>query len=158
MILYVLRHGEAEPKNASIRDEERRLSPSGTAQLRKTLSFAKHIGARIDRVISSPLVRAKESSQIAAEVLGIKEILVSNSLEPESEPSMIYSELSKWNENDSMALVTHQPLVTNFLQDLLGIEINMNLQTGSLARVDVEGHPSSGSGTLVYLLSGKIQT
>ncbi|MCL5067509.1 MAG: phosphohistidine phosphatase SixA [Thaumarchaeota archaeon] len=157
MILYVLRHGEAEPKSSSKRDEERRLSPAGTNQLRKTLSFAKKIGASIDRVISSPLVRAKESSEIAAEVLQASEVLVSNSLEPESAPSEVYSELSKWNQDDRFALVTHQPLVSNLLQDLLGVELNVNMQTGSLARVDVQGYPSSGSGTLVYLLSGETQ-
>ncbi|MDG7001001.1 MAG: hypothetical protein JRN15_18050, partial [Nitrososphaerota archaeon] len=99
--------------------------------------------------------RAKESSKVVAEVLQAKEILVSNSLEPESTPTEVYDELSKWSLNDKVALVTHQPLVSNLLQDLLGIEVNVNIKAGSLARIDVQGYPKSSSGTLVYLFSAE---
>ncbi|MCL5067054.1 MAG: phosphohistidine phosphatase SixA [Thaumarchaeota archaeon] len=155
MIVYLLRHGEAEPKSSSKRDEERRLSPEGILQLRKTLNLAKHLDASVDRVISSPVLRAKESSEIVAEMLQAKEMLVSNSLEPESTPSEVYDELSKCSLNDKVALVTHQPLFSNLLQDLLGIEVNVNMKAGSLARIDVQGYPKSSSGTLVYLFSAE---
>lgn len=154
LILYIVRHGEAEPKNGSIRDEQRRLSPLGSKQLRNTLGLVKQMNARIDRVISSPLQRAKDSSDIVAELFLVRDTIIADSLEPESTPSEVYNDLSRWNPKDSMALVTHQPLVTTLLQDLLGVNLNVDMKPASVARVDIENYLGTGAGRLVYLFSG----
>ena len=72
MIIYILRHGEAEAKSSQKMDEERRLTSFGKSQLRKSLVIAKEIGTRVDLILSSPLVRARETAEIAKEIFNVE--------------------------------------------------------------------------------------
>jgi phosphohistidine phosphatase len=153
MILYILRHGEAEPKGKKP-DEERALSQKGSERLERTLKLAKSAGVDASRILSSPLLRAKQSAEIASRVFGVSQVIISNSLEPESTPAEVYLELQDAKDNAGIILVSHQPLVSQLLSDLLGSGTNMAMSTGAIARVDVKGHPETGEGTLVFLIPG----
>lgn len=156
MILYILRHGEAEPKSGVKRDEERKLTQIGVQQVQKTVGLAKVMRARVDSIVSSPLARAKQTSKIVAGMLEVNQTRISNALEPESSPSEIYSELSSFRPQDNLALVTHQPLVSKLLSEWLGADLNIDMQPGSLARIDFSEYPKARTGNLIYLLSGSL--
>ncbi|MHB8566467.1 MAG: phosphohistidine phosphatase SixA [Nitrososphaerales archaeon] len=156
MKLYVMRHGEAEPKNSSIQDEDRHLTKEGRERVKSNLLLAKNnIAMELDVAISSPYTRAQETARLAADVFQLEKIIIEASLEPTTAPYEIYAMLSRIDatSSKSILIISHQPLVTNLLSDLLGSS-RISMSTGSLAKIVINGEASSGSGALVWLLPG----
>jgi phosphohistidine phosphatase SixA len=60
MHVYVVRHGEAAPGEP---DELRRLTPNGREQARRLRA---ELGTSFDAVLSSPLLRARETAELVA--------------------------------------------------------------------------------------------
>jgi phosphohistidine phosphatase len=150
MIIYLLRHGEAEKQGIGS-DANRALTISGREQVKRACEIAKLIGARPDIFICSPLQRAMQSAEIARQVLNPgAEIIADNYLEPESEPGEIYPALSK--SLNEVLLVSHMPLLKNFIWDILGCQLNLEMKPGTMSRVDTPNSPTSGSGCLIWLI------
>ncbi len=152
MIIYIARHGEAEPKSSSKPDEARSITDSGAGQVRRIFTLARQWGAIVDLILSSPILRAKQSAEIASSIFGLKGFQVMNSLEPTMTPYEVYADLSKLESDKRVILVSHQPLVSSLVSDLLGSDAKIAMPTSSLARIDTDGHPWNGNGTLVFLL------
>jgi phosphohistidine phosphatase len=159
MTLYVMRHGEAERTSESPEknDASRRITKEGSEVVRKVAEFAKSLGAKPDLFVSSPLVRAKQSTEIAKAILNPKgEVRIDNCLEPEGDVSDVYAMLSKLKGVESVMLVTHLPLLGLLIRDLLDWHVerkNLDMEPGSLMRIDSKKtRPKSKSGDLVWLL------
>jgi phosphohistidine phosphatase len=60
MHVYVVRHAEAAPGEP---DQLRRLTPNGRAQARR---LGEELGTSFDAVLSSPLLRARETAELVA--------------------------------------------------------------------------------------------
>jgi phosphohistidine phosphatase len=164
MVLYVMRHGEAETRAESPEksDVSRRITSEGTNQVRRACELAKMLGAKPDLFISSPLVRAKQSAEIAKQVLNpTAELRIDNCLEPEADVDDAYAVLSKLKGMESAMLVTHLPLLGLLIRDLLDWHVerkNLDMDPGSIMRIDSKKtRPKSKSGDLVWLIP-QIQT
>lgn len=161
LILYFLRHGQAQPKASFAGDEDRVLTSEGAAKVRKVLSIAKYTyGVEIDRILSSPYKRALESAEIAKEVLkpNKPKIILDEALVPEKSPYEVYSFLSKqkFGPADRVLVVSHQPSIGETISDLIGSNASMGFAPGSMARIDIGGELQSKSGTLVWLISSEV--
>lgn len=152
MLLLIMRHGEAEAKA----EGERYLTKFGATESRKALESAKNLGAKVNAIACSPLARAKETAQIASQVFN-SNYEVSDSLEPESSPERVYEELIGRYKSDVL-MISHQPLVSKLLSDLLGAEFSISIGTSAIAIISVEGEVGSGSGTLVSLIQPSLPT
>ena len=144
-----MRHGESLVTS----ENEQPLTPRGKMQVTQDLRFAKEAGARMNFIVTSPVTRAKQTAEIAKAIFGV-DYVVSNALEPESSPDAIYEELSKHKSTDSILLVSHKPLVLNFLSDILGVRNGFQFSTGTLAMVD--GNPTHGGGSLALFLPPQV--
>ena len=71
--LYWLRHGIAEDKRPGNSDAERHLTQEGIEEVRFVAKFLDQLDVDFDLILSSPLVRAMETAQATAEVLGVKD-------------------------------------------------------------------------------------
>lgn len=111
MRIYLVRHGEARPKEE---DPERSLSHRGVEEVRKLADFLKRIGVRPSKVIHSGKKRALQTAQMIAEALGVEEIEESVHLDPEADPSLIASELQH-----QVMLVGHLPHLSKLASLLL---------------------------------------
>jgi phosphohistidine phosphatase len=69
-MIWLLRHGEAEPHNSD--DAGRRLTEKGERQARAAGNALAALDARIDACLTSPKVRALETARLACEPLGIE--------------------------------------------------------------------------------------
>ena len=69
MKLWVLRHGEAEPRANS--DAERRLTAHGREQVLH--SAARLLGQPLQAIIASPYVRAQQTAALVHDTLGFAE-------------------------------------------------------------------------------------
>jgi phosphohistidine phosphatase len=155
MLVCVMRHGEAETNTST--SDEKRLTERGVSEVKKVLQLARKMGTTINVIASSPLARAKDTAEIAKRIFKA-DYVTTNSLEPEGSPEEIYEELSKYNPDDVVLLISHQPLVSKLLSDILGAETRIAFSTATLAMIEVSGQPRTGGGTLVLLIPPQIST
>ncbi len=71
MILYLLRHGKADWPEWAGPDDERPLTREGIEEMRVVAAALKRLKVAPDFILSSPLLRALQTADIAAKELGI---------------------------------------------------------------------------------------
>ena len=109
MRLYLLRHGIAED-GAGRPDPERRLTGEGREKLRKVLARAREAGVRPDLVLSSPYVRAKQTTEIAVEELRYENTVIDSAeLTPYASPHKAWEELREHRTAREILVVGHNP-------------------------------------------------
>jgi phosphohistidine phosphatase len=69
MELYVLRHAIAAEPGMHRRDAERPLTDEGRARLEKIVKAFAPLDVKVDRVLTSPYVRARQTATVAAHAL-----------------------------------------------------------------------------------------
>lgn len=147
MRLWLLRHGEAEPRART--DAERNLTEAGRAEVQRNAAHL--IGQPLQAILVSPYNRAQQTAEVVRQELGFAGALETVPwLTPESDldDAMLY--LDRRSE-EGLLLVTHQP----FVGALGGWLINghrcapLPMATGSLAELDGE-HIAAG---LMHLVS-----
>ncbi|MFC3608942.1 phosphohistidine phosphatase SixA [Stutzerimonas tarimensis] len=134
MKLWLLRHGEAEPRARS--DAERALTERGRLETRAS---AAHL-ADVRSILASPLVRAQQTAALAGEILAFAgEIQTVPWATPDSDPLAAMRYLDRF-EGESVLLVSHMP----FIGELGGLLVHghrrdpLSMRTGSLAELDGE--------------------
>jgi len=99
------------------------------------------------------LARAKETAEIARQALDLKsEIQVEPCLLGERPVTEVYATLRKLRSAESVALVSHLPLIDHLVADLLGAESEIRLHTGAIAGIQCKGLPGHAKGSLRWLL------
>ncbi|WP_028632239.1 phosphohistidine phosphatase SixA [Pseudomonas parafulva] len=107
MNLWVLRHGEAEPRANT--DAERRLTAHGREQVLH--SAARLLGKPLRAIIASPYVRAQQTAALVHGTLGFTEpVRTVPWLTPESDVQQVIGEIEQLGLQHVL-LVSHQPLV-----------------------------------------------
>src|SRR5436309_9098994 len=121
MLVYIVRHGESEApaKGKGHATEERHLTPQGRLWAKRVVSVAeKELGFRPDRILSSPLARAKETAEIARETLDLKsEIQIEECLLGERPVQDVYATLRNVKWPARVALVAHFHLIKQLVGD-----------------------------------------
>ena len=123
MILYLLRHGIAEEHGSRASDEERKLVQEGkdkTRDIMKSLARMKYPVPEL--VISSSLVRANETAQIAIEYFASDaKFKTSEALRPMSDVvdtmALVHEHIREYR---TIMLVGHEPHLSSFGSSLLG--------------------------------------
>lgn len=107
MKLWLLRHGEAEPRART--DAERNLTDTGREEVRRSAAHLE--GQQLEAILVSPYNRAQQTAELVRQVLRFEGPVVTVPwLTPESDlrEAMLY--LDRREERD-LLLVTHQPFV-----------------------------------------------
>jgi phosphohistidine phosphatase len=120
--LYLLRHGIAVPHGtAGVREEDRPLTPEGENKVQQVAECLKRLAVKPERVLTSPLPRARRTAEITAEVLGVSTHLeLANILEPGNPPGQIRDWLCTRGEQTLM-LVGHNPNLSDLFALLIGL-------------------------------------
>lgn len=141
MKLWLLRHGEAEPRART--DAERNLTEAGRLEVQSSASHLQ--GQPLDAILVSPYQRAQQTAEIVRQVLGFSGVVETVPwLTPESDPKDAMLYLNRRSEQN-LLLVTHQP----FVGVLGGWLVNghrdtpLPMATASLAELDGE-HLAAG--------------
>ncbi|MDZ5601904.1 phosphohistidine phosphatase SixA [Pseudomonas sp. RP23018S] len=111
MKLWILRHGEAEPRADS--DADRRLTAHGRDQV---LHSAAHLrGLPLQAILASPYVRAQQTAALVHGALSPAEAVITvDWLTPDGEVDQVIAELERLGLEEVL-LVSHQPLVGNLV-------------------------------------------
>src|SRR5215213_6761114 len=81
MQLYFLRHGEADWPHWTKPDDERPLTDFGKKEVRQVAKFLGRLKVKPDLIVSSPLPRALQTAEVAAQELKTK-VRQDEALEP----------------------------------------------------------------------------
>lgn len=159
MNLYLMRHGiaVAEPSGTES-DSERRLTPKGIKRMRRAARGLRRLGISFDTIVTSPLVRARQTAEIVAEILGLESQLEEiPELAPERSVNHLISALARFHDREHLLLVGHNPLLIRafsfFISGKDGLQIE--LKKGGFGCIEIDGLPPSGPGTLHWLLTPK---
>jgi len=151
LILYLTRHGDAEPKKPGMSDFERELTETGREITKKMATALKKMGAKIDLIISSPLVRAVQTAQIFRDVMEVNsEILKLNELIPGSDFQSLIKVISHLGVENVLA-VGHEPHLGEFFSWLMCLSEPVEFKKNSIACVEIRNFASCG-GNLKWLI------
>ena len=149
MKLYLLRHGKADWPDWDKPDDERPLTKDGKREMRRIAQFLAEMNVAPAAILSSPLPRAWQPAEIAAEALG---------LDVQEEPALRgftatkARALVKRSKAADLMLVGHEPDFSAVIRALTGGIVKLG--KGGIARIDVEDDASAGR--LVWLIPPKI--
>ena len=138
MVLYLVRHGRAEDARAGARDEDRSLTDRGRREVRDAMDRAR--SAAPARILTSPLLRARQTAAIAAEVLRCPEPpRPTAALTPDSSPERVWAELASHRAVAELMLVAHQPLLGSLYAFLLGAPaLAVDVEPGSIGCIELD--------------------
>lgn len=151
MIIYILRHGQAEAQITS--DEARKLTQKGFFETEKVLAGRLKELAGVTAIWASPLVRAQQTAQIAQQYLATIPLQTTDILVPEADPNQLIDLLSSHHASNAGAilLVSHQPMVGRLLGLLCGKHEGFYpMGTSSLAAIEIDP-VAAGLGQLLWL-------
>lgn len=155
--LILLRHGLAEPHG--VRDDPlRALTPEGRERTLRVCQRAGAIGLRGGRLISSPLVRARQTGEIAVAANLASTLTCSEALAPGADPWPLIQEWLAGKEGAASAsgliLVGHEPDLGLLACRLIGAPPGaVVLKKAGIALLSWAGSNPAGPARLRLLLS-----
>lgn len=119
--LYLIRHGIAADLEDCASDEERPLKAEGANKTRKVAKRLCELGLHFDLILTSPLVRSRQTAQILQEAGLGSQIEVSAVLAPGGDIKLWLTWLQTWQQTGgtSLAIVGHEPDLSNWAQKLM---------------------------------------
>ena len=161
MKLYLLRHGMAvDHLGGEIKsDWQRPLTKEGQEETRQVALGLKKIGVKADLIVTSPLIRAKQTGEIVLDVLAKgTEMKMTESLAPGGTASDLYKFLAPYGQMQDIFLVGHEPDIGRLAGTLLwaGAELYMPFKKCGICRIDIADMPPTSPGVLKWFLTPKI--
>ena len=127
-VLLLVRHGIAEDHHPD-GDFSRRLTSAGRAVLER---HARYLATRVrlTRVVASPAVRARDSAEILAHALGVKNVELRDELGSSTVSAAAIIAVA--NEiGAGAALVSHNPALTDAVTRILGRQARVGFNPGT---------------------------
>lgn len=153
MQLLLLRHGIAEDGHARLSDFDRALTAKGRAELAHIARGLQRLKIAPDAILSSPLVRARQTAEIVAPVLG-REVEIVERLASGADWEDFLPILEQRSASGAHMLVGHEPDLSTLAAVLVGAPAGaLVLKKAGLIRVDVDGPAQAGRGRLRWLLT-----
>jgi len=152
--LYLIRHGVAAERSDDYPDDSKRpLTNQGIAALKKEAKALVHLGVDFDQIISSPLVRTKQTAEVFAQALPSEPaVTLSDSLGPAGAPAAVFQELAKHMRKERIAIVGHEPNMGELAARLIGARVPLEFKKGAICRIDFEVFPPKGVGSLRWFM------
>jgi phosphohistidine phosphatase len=117
--LALLRHGVAEDAGPEDGEEARALTPDGAERMRLAAAGMASLGLRPEVVLTSPLVRCRETAEIVAEALG-GEVVADDRLAPGMGLDELAGAVAIVPEAARVMVCGHQPELSQVAAALLG--------------------------------------
>jgi phosphohistidine phosphatase len=156
--LYLIRHGIAEERGEAWPDDTKRpLTDEGITRLRREARGLARIDVTLDVVLTSPLVRTRQTADaIAGSFEPRPPVVAVESLAPGGSYQAVLADLEKQARRSRIALVGHEPGIGELAARLAGSKHPFEFKKGAVCRIDIETLPPAGPGTLRWFLTPKI--
>ena len=155
--MYVIRHADAEPLGVGgvTRDEVRPLTEKGQKQARLLASGLNPKGIRLSMVLTSPLLRARQTAEGMLQDWPHPppELRVCEELAPGGKRRKLSRFLRELG-SDKVALVGHEPDLGKYVAWLIGTkQTQLELAKAGVAYVVCDPRLGKGDGTLAWLVT-----
>ncbi|MDN3518617.1 phosphohistidine phosphatase SixA [Aquisalimonas lutea] len=152
--LLLIRHGIAEDAAPGQPDADRALTARGRERTAAVAADLAGLVERLDRLVSSDLLRARETADLIAEAVAVGEREVFPGLAPGADPGAVYTRLAGDTDVDTIALVGHEPQMNLLLgMALTGEAIGpARFRKAGVALVEFPGPLRPGAGRLAAFL------
>ena len=156
--LYLIRHGVAAERGKEWPDDSKRpLTADGIARLRKAARGLNELGVGFDQIVTSPLVRTRQTADVFAEELkDHPPIATSDALAPAGSSASVIQEITRHVRKARVALVGHEPNLGELAAQLIGARAPLEFKKGGICRIDFDMLPPKGSGMLLWFLTPKM--
>jgi phosphohistidine phosphatase len=157
MEIYVLRHGIAVERGARgyEKDSARPLTKEGEDKMRQIANAMLAMGLQFDLILSSPLVRAKQTAQIVAQELG-ERVTLTEFLAPGANALELIAEIND-EKPQRVLLVGHEPDLSSLISVLFtgDSSASIELKKGSLCKLTSDKLTFGQCAMLNWLLTPK---
>lgn len=154
--LYIIRHGIAVSRLEDDTDDEARpLKKKGKAQMQDIAKGLKELKIAFNMILTSPLVRAKETAEIVNEHCGsAKKVMVTDLLKPGSSFNKLIKFLNELKNSEKVAIVGHEPFLSGFASYCLAKSQTsfINLKKGGVLMLEIDEVIKPGQCQLSWLL------
>jgi phosphohistidine phosphatase len=125
--------------------------------MRKAARGIANVIENVDVILTSPLIRALDTANIAAEALGAEnKIEVCKELLPGASAKKLILYLAKYKNLNHIVIVGHEPDLGYLASALLGSEKSIiEFKKGALCCIELSSLPLRGAGTLLWHLQPK---
>src|SRR5262245_56605814 len=157
MRLLIIRHAIAVPRGTpGIPDDERPLTARGRRRFRKAARGLTRILDRPSPLLTSPLIRALATAEIAARAWSRIHPTVEPAL-AQGNPARVLAVLAARSADATVALVGHEPYLSGLLAALLGgaEADSLGFRKGGAALLEWSG-ARGASGRLLWFLPPKL--
>lgn len=158
MDICLMRHGIAADLGGKIKsDAERPLTSEGIAAIEEEARGIRKLDLQFDAILTSPLVRARQTAEIVAEFLHAEDRLeICDALGiPASMPGVI-KRLRDYEMTSGVLLVGHQPDIGRLAGHLIGQDkLWLPFKKGGVCRVEVERLHPNPYGEIRWFLTPK---
>jgi phosphohistidine phosphatase len=157
MELLIVRHAIAVEHGdpAFENDDDRPLTPEGIHKFRLAARGLKEVAPKLDRIVSSPLVRARQTAEILREVVSPhRKIDICEHLVPSGNHVELLAYVNRLGA-ESVALVGHEPHLSSFTSHLLSGKEAVSFveyKKGAAGLVTFSDGAAAGTGTLEWLI------
>jgi phosphohistidine phosphatase len=161
MRVYLVRHGIAEMRSiASVLDEDRALAPEGKDMMRRVSLGLAGAGYVPEGILSSPLLRARQTAEILGEHFGEGvPVDTLRDLAPGGDAEALFRQMmSLIRKSRSWMLVGHQPSLGETAGRLIfgSREYSLDLKEGDVCVIEVADYQGQIRGGLHALLPAEI--
>ena len=153
MQLLLLRHGKAEDSSPG-GDFTRELKEKGHEQARHAARILAAADLLPDLVLSSPVIRAKQTANTFTSTAGMPGPIFLEWLACGMSPETALAELSHFPEFERIMIVGHEPDFSRLISHCLGGSADAEVRKGSITCLDL--HPPSPRATLRFLIPHKL--
>jgi phosphohistidine phosphatase len=156
MNCYFLRHGIAvDPQAWHGTDDDRPLTPDGEKRMEREARAIADLDLDVDTIVTSPLLRARQTAEIVADRLRVRKGLVEDSRVAHGfDADSVAAILIERDHAASVMFVGHEPAMSATVGRLVG-GASVELKKGALAGIELSDR-SATSGTLICLIPPKI--
>lgn len=156
MIVYFLRHAEAEDDAGS--DFVRKLTSKGLEQAAKAGKFLRRAGMVPELIVTSPLVRARQTAEIVANALEV-DLVEERWVACGMSAATLRQELVAHEGKASILLVGHEPDFSEVISDLIGLQDPRALHIRKASLTAVEWIPAQrGAAQLQFLVPARLMS
>ena len=160
MELLIIRHAIAFERNRDhwADDAARPLSPAGIRRSRKAAAGLKELCKVPDRLLTSPLIRARQTAEILTEVAGWPPAEMAPELKPGAGAAAVLTLLAK-DRSKRIAIVGHQPDLSALLTACLlrnHSTLPIEMKKNAVACLSIDGKARVGSAALKWLATPRI--
>lgn len=159
MLISIMRHGLAvERGHPDYPDDAARpLTRKGARRIARIVRGLRRLDLSIDRILSSPHYRCRQTADIAAAELQLPPTTVvdSKNLMPGANPIALVQDLFNQPMPNSVLVVGHQPELTELISLLITGDVHavdVPMKKGAVALVECDNPPTLERGTLHFLM------